>query len=121
MKKWCSGMSCRSGRGTNSEYLRRRPGTNSRTVPFCSKICPFHSLRKTIGVPGSQEVSRSEPYCHCLTRAGTVNANQVLLAGARIFTIESVVFTWIGSFDTTEKIVIVFLAANIAAHLNPIL
>src|SRR5215510_10734327 len=87
-------MSCRSGRGKKSEYLRRDPDLNSRTVPLCSKTWPFHSLRKMIGAPGSQVVSRSEPYCHCLTRSGTVKARQTLLAGARIFTTDSDVFTW---------------------------
>src|SRR5678810_364661 len=92
MKKECSGMSCRSGRGKNNEYLRRDSGENSRTVPFCSKTRPFHSLRKTIEVPTSHVVSRSEPYCHCLTRPGLVKASQTFLAGARIFTVESEVF-----------------------------
>src|ERR1044071_6268930 len=92
MKKDCSGASSRSGRGKNSEYFTRDPGTNSRTVPFCSKTCPFHSLRKTLGDPGTQEVSRSDPYCHCLTRSGTVSASQTLAAGALILTSDSVVF-----------------------------
>src|SRR6187455_3645501 len=94
MKKWCSGMSCRSGRGTNSEYLTRDSGTNSRTFPFCSNTCPSHSLRKTMGLPGSHVVSRSEPYCHCLTRSGTVKANQTFFAGALTLITESVVFTY---------------------------
>src|SRR3954468_10609341 len=93
MKKWCSGMSRRSGRGTNNEYFRRDSGENSRTAPFCSKTCPFHSLRKTIGVPTSHVVSRSEPYCHCLTRAGVVKACHTFFAGAEIFTVELDVFT----------------------------
>src|SRR6478736_9527433 len=86
-------MSCRSGRGKNNEYFRRDSGEYSRTVPFCSKTCPFHSLRKTIGVPTSHVVSRSEPYCHCLTRPGLVKASHTFFAGARIFTVESDVFT----------------------------
>src|SRR5687767_7289588 len=93
MKKWCFGMSCRSGRGTNNEYFTRDSGENSRTVPFCSKTCPFHSLRKTIGVPTSHVVSRSEPYCHCLTRPGLVKASHTFFAGARILTVDSDVFT----------------------------
>src|SRR5678816_4492498 len=88
----CSGISRRSGRGKNSEYFRRDSGENSRTVPFCSKTCPFHSLRKTIEAPTSHVVSRSQPYCHCLTRPGLVKASQTFLAGARIFTVESEVF-----------------------------
>src|SRR4051812_46593443 len=87
-------MSCRSGRGKNNEYLRREYGENSRTVPFCSKTCPFHSLRKMIALPTSHVVSRSEPYCHCLTKAGTVNASQTFLAGAEIITFASEVFTY---------------------------
>src|SRR5215510_1693467 len=86
-------MSCRSGWGKNSEYFTRDAGVNSMTVPFCSNICPFHSLRKMMGLPGSQLVSRSEPYCHCLTSAGTVRADQTFFAGARILTIDSEVFT----------------------------
>src|ERR1700741_5359749 len=82
-------MSCRSGRGKNSEYFRRDSGKNSRTLPFCSNTCPFHSLRKMIGVPTSHVVSRSEPYCHCLTRSGTVKASHTFLGGAMILTIES--------------------------------
>src|SRR4051812_41100413 len=93
MKKRCSGMSCRPGRGKNNEYLIRVSGENSITVPFCSKTCPFHSLRKTIGLPTSQVVRRSEPYCHCLTSGRLVNASQTFFAGARIFTVESDVFT----------------------------
>src|SRR6476619_817527 len=92
MKKECSGTSCRSGRGKNNEYLRRDSGENSRTVPFCSKTRPFHSLRKTIDVPTSHVVSRSEPYCHCLTRPGLVKARHTFVAGARIVTVDSDVF-----------------------------
>src|SRR4026208_2519713 len=86
-------MSCRSGRGKNSEYFRRDSSKNSRTLPFCSNTRPFHSSRKMIGVPTSHVVSRSEPYCHCLTRSGTVKASQTFLVGAIILTIESDVFT----------------------------
>src|SRR4249920_310026 len=86
-------MSCRSGRGTNNEYFRRDSGKNSRTLPFCSNTRPSHSLRKMIGVPTSHVVSRSEPYCHCLTRSGTVKASHTFLGGALILTIESDVFT----------------------------
>src|SRR4029453_12152498 len=86
-------MSCRSGRGKNSEYFKRDSGKNSRTLPFCSNTRPFHSLRKMIGVPTSHVVSRSEPYCHCLTRSGTVKASQTFFLVALFLTIESVVFT----------------------------
>src|SRR3954468_19706132 len=92
MKKRCSEMSCRSGRGTKSEYFTRECGRNSSTAPFCSKTCPFHSLRKTMELPTSHVVSRSEPYCHCLTRAGLVNASHTLVAGARMLTVDSDVF-----------------------------
>src|SRR5690242_1372953 len=85
-------MSSTPGRGKNSEYLARDEGLNSRTVPFCSKTCPFHSLRNTMALPGSQVVSRLDPYCHCLTRSGTVSARQTLLAGAWMLTTDSVVF-----------------------------
>src|SRR6185369_9071206 len=86
-------MSSTPGLGKNSEYFRRDPGMNSRTVPFCSNTWPFHSLRKIIEEPGVHVVSRSEPYCHCLTSSGAVKASQTLLAGARILTIDLDVFT----------------------------
>ena len=38
-------------------------------------------------------VIRSEPYCHCLTRSGTVKASQTFRVGAIILTVESDVFT----------------------------
>src|SRR5579875_1715945 len=62
-------------------------------MPFCSNTLPFHSLRKTMGVPTCHVVSRSEPYCHRLTRSGVVRANHTSDAGARISTVDSDIFT----------------------------